>query len=228
MDTQLTTKTLTAKGEQTREHLLDIALQLFMSKGYEATTMRDIAGAAGCSLGLAYRYFDHKEELVLALYRRLAQTLEVQVQALPPAPLVERFRQAVALKLALIAPYREPLGALFGAALTPHSEIAVLGSRTAQVRQQVGRAFLTVVIGATDPPRQPQAAQLALVLYAVHLGLLLYWLHDRSAEQEATQELLAFTCDTLSLIRPLLRLPPVTRVLTRLVKILQPMVGASG
>jgi AcrR family transcriptional regulator len=218
---------LTAKGEQTREHLLDIALQLFLSKGYEATTMRDIAGAASCSLGLTYRYFDHKEELVLALYQRLAQTLEAQIQLLPPAPLVERFRQTVALKLALIAPYREPLGALFGAALTPHSEIAVLGPRTTEVRQQVGRAFLAVVTGSTDPPRQPQVEQLALVLYAIHLGLLLYWLHDRSAEQGATQELLAFTCDTLSLIRPLLRLPPVARILARLVRILQPVVGTS-
>src|SRR5262245_34534909 len=115
MDIQTTTKLFTPKGEQTREHLLETALQLFLSHGYEATTMRDIANTAGCSLGLTYRYFDHKEELVLALYQRLARTLEAKVQALPPAPLVERFRQAMQAKLALVALYREPLGALFGA-----------------------------------------------------------------------------------------------------------------
>ena len=76
------TTTLTPKGERTREHLLDTALRLFTSAGYEATTMRDIAAAAECSLGLAYRYFASKEEFVLALsfphaawYMRLGRSI---------------------------------------------------------------------------------------------------------------------------------------------------------
>ena len=41
---------LTPKGERTREHILDTALSLFIEKGYDATTMRDIAVAAESSL----------------------------------------------------------------------------------------------------------------------------------------------------------------------------------
>ena len=59
------------KSEQTREHILETALDLFAEKGYAETTMRDIAGAADCSLGLAYRYFARKEEFILALYERM-------------------------------------------------------------------------------------------------------------------------------------------------------------
>jgi AcrR family transcriptional regulator len=218
-------KPLTRKGEQTREHILDTALQLFQTQGYEATTMRDIASVAGSSLGLTYRYFDHKEELVLALYMRLAHQLETLVETLPKIPLAERFGQAMRAKIALVTPYREPLGALFGAALTPHSELAVLGTRTAEVRRRVSSIFLTVVIAAADAPRRGQAEQLATLLYAAHLGLLLYWLHDRTPGQQATHDLLTFTCEALALIRPVLALPPVAKILARLAQALTPVIG---
>lgn len=65
------TPAITSKGERTREHILDTALRLFSEQGYEQTTMRGIAAAAETSLGLAYRYFTSKEDLVLALYERL-------------------------------------------------------------------------------------------------------------------------------------------------------------
>ena len=188
--------------------------------------MRDIAAAAGCSLGLTYRYFDRKEELVLALYQQLAQELERQVQTFPRTSLAERFEQAVRAKMELIAPYREAFGALFGAALTPHSEVAVLGDRTVEVRQRVRTVFIMVIAEATDAPRPPQMAQLGTVLYAAHLGLLLFWFHDRSPDYRATAELLGFARDTLALLRPALVLPPVAKALTRLAQAMGPMMGA--
>ena len=86
-----TTGKTTGKAQRTREHILETALELFARKGYAETTMRDIAAEADCSLGLAYRYFARKEEMVLALYERLATELEEEVAALPPGPA----RQAV-------------------------------------------------------------------------------------------------------------------------------------
>ena len=55
---------------------MEAALVLFADRGYEATTMRDVAREAGASLGLAYRYFASKEEFALALYMRLAEESE--------------------------------------------------------------------------------------------------------------------------------------------------------
>src|ERR671920_2372972 len=52
---------LTPKALRTRERILEAALRLFAERGYEATTMRDVAREAGASLGLAYRYFASKE-----------------------------------------------------------------------------------------------------------------------------------------------------------------------
>ncbi|MFL5807724.1 MAG: TetR/AcrR family transcriptional regulator [Roseiflexaceae bacterium] len=217
------TTVLTPKGERTREHLLDTALRLFTTAGYEATTMRDIATAAECSLGLAYRYFTGKEEFVLALYGRMEQEFAAYVETLPPAPLAQRFGQTMRAKLAHIAPYREALGALAGAALNPRSNVAVLGDTTAEVRQRVSGMFLVVVRGATDAPREQVARDLATVLYGAHLALTLFWLYDRSQNQRATAELLALVCDMLGIVRRLLRLPPLAKVLRRLARIMGPM-----
>src|SRR4051812_49401876 len=96
----------TPKGEQTRKQILDTALTMFVDTGYEATTMRDIATSVDCSLGLAYRYFARKEDLVLALYQRLAEQFSAQVETFEPAPLAVQFERAMLAKFDLLMPYR--------------------------------------------------------------------------------------------------------------------------
>jgi AcrR family transcriptional regulator len=218
---------LTPKGERTREHILDTALGLFIERGYDATTMREIAAAAECSLGLTYRYFARKEDLVLALYQRTAVEQEAYVLALAAAPIAERFALAMHAKIAQITPYRDAFGALFGAALTPNSGVAVLGEQTSDIRERVGLAFYDLVRKATDAPRERQARQLATVLYALHLALLLFWLHDRSPDQRATDDLIKLARDTLALARPVLRVPPVAKALARLAQAIAPVFGGT-
>ena len=221
---------LTPKARQTKEHILTTALALFADKGYGETTLRDIAGSAGVSLGLTYRYFVRKEELILALYQRLAQDLEEEVRALPPSPMAARFARAIESCLRRLTPHREALGALFAVGLAPDSEVAVLGEGASGVRSVVWRVYREVVRGAADKPRPRQQDQIATLFYAAHLLLVLFWLQDRTPSQRATGDLLKFTEETLGRLRPVLGLPPVARPLTRLARILAPMFGppASG
>ena len=53
-----------------RTHLMDTALRLFARFGYERTTVKMIAGAAGVSTGLLYNYFAGKEVLLHAIFER--------------------------------------------------------------------------------------------------------------------------------------------------------------
>lgn len=53
--------------EGKRQALMQAALQLFASKGFEATTTREIAASAGCAEGLIHRYFEGKAGLLHAL-----------------------------------------------------------------------------------------------------------------------------------------------------------------
>ncbi len=52
------------KRKSTRDKILDVSLTLFSSKGYKATTMRDIAAEVGVRQGAIYNHFKGKEEIL--------------------------------------------------------------------------------------------------------------------------------------------------------------------
>jgi AcrR family transcriptional regulator len=58
-------------GEKNKEKLiLDSAVALFTTKGYQATRMEDVAKRAGISKGLTYFYYKNKEDLFMALSKK--------------------------------------------------------------------------------------------------------------------------------------------------------------
>ena len=210
---------LTPKAQRTRQRILDAAITQFVEKGYEATTMRDIADAAECSTGLAYRYFSRKEDLVVGLWEQLAKQAADEVDHLPEDSMTERFYQLNRLKIAQITPYRNALGALFGAAMNPASGVAVMGSESAHVRDITLDALERLVADASDAVRDASVRQMALLLYVVHLLIVLVWLYDTTPTQRITNNVLALARDLMSTLRPMLRLPMVSRIVSRLADI---------
>jgi AcrR family transcriptional regulator len=55
----------------TRERILDIALELFSTQGYDKTSLREIAERLGFSKAAIYYHFASKEDILLALHKRL-------------------------------------------------------------------------------------------------------------------------------------------------------------
>src|SRR6266700_2685483 len=69
-----------------KQALVVAALKLFASKGYEATTTREIAACAGCAEGLIHRYFNGKAGLIPALMEfRVSQEVADLMQHIPSA-----------------------------------------------------------------------------------------------------------------------------------------------
>jgi AcrR family transcriptional regulator len=64
-----------AQKQQTRQLLLDKGLELFESKGYPATTIDDIASAAGTTRTTFYLHFSSKAELMSELITTVDQIL---------------------------------------------------------------------------------------------------------------------------------------------------------
>ncbi len=59
------------RAQEKREKILNAAFELFSERGYDAVGMRDIAAAAGVSIGTVYAYFADKKRIfieVFALY----------------------------------------------------------------------------------------------------------------------------------------------------------------
>jgi AcrR family transcriptional regulator len=58
---------------ETKNRILDAALYLFSEKGFHATNSKEIAAAAGVSIGSFYCYFEEKEPLFLEILRRYSE-----------------------------------------------------------------------------------------------------------------------------------------------------------
>lgn len=72
----------TDRNEQRASQILQAALQCFLSKGFHQTSMRDIAQAAGVSLGNLYNHFPGKEALILATAEAEQDELQPLLQRL--------------------------------------------------------------------------------------------------------------------------------------------------
>ena len=71
------------KKQQTRQALIDAALELFEAKGYEHTTVREITDAVDVSERTFFRYFASKEDLALSFVRDGADALLAALTARP-------------------------------------------------------------------------------------------------------------------------------------------------
>ena len=107
----------TARGEETRAKILEAALALFRERGYDDTTMRDVARRAGVSLGNAYYYFDSKETLLQGYYARMDEEHQAASEAVlaKETDLKARLLGVLKAKLKVSEPYHRFAGLLFRA-----------------------------------------------------------------------------------------------------------------
>jgi pyoverdine/dityrosine biosynthesis protein Dit1/AcrR family transcriptional regulator len=185
-----------------RRQLLDTGLQLLETHGFEAVSMADIALAVGQPLSEVYRYFGSKNDLILGLYQRIHDELEARLPDLPAGPLAVRFQALVRTKLSLLAPHHRLLRSQMAALLNAEAPTGVLSPETENIRLRGLALFEMVVRGATDAPAEALAPQLAQALYAAHWGVLGLRLLDRSADGQATDELLELLSAGLALATP--------------------------
>lgn len=61
-------KTTKSKQDQSRREVIRVAVDLITEQGYDATTMKQVARAAGIGDATIYKYFPSKEKLLIAYY----------------------------------------------------------------------------------------------------------------------------------------------------------------
>lgn len=66
--------------EETVNLILDVSLELFLSKGYDNTSIQDIIDRlGGLSKGAIYHHFKSKEAILIEVYARMSKVIEVQM-----------------------------------------------------------------------------------------------------------------------------------------------------
>jgi AcrR family transcriptional regulator len=218
-----TTSTTAKKSEETRTRILEAALALFRKRGFEKTTMREIAQESGVALGAAYYYFDSKDALVMGFYERAQQELDPLLEdALAKTQgLEERLRAVIDVKLRYFAPNRKLMGAL-SAHIDPQHPLSPFSEETRAIRER-DIAFLSAAVdGSKTRIPDDLKTDLPRVLWLYQMGLLLFWVYDSSPAQTRTKQLFQKSLSiVVNLIKfsslPLMR--PVRRLATDLFEI---------
>jgi AcrR family transcriptional regulator len=174
----------------TRAHILTTALAVFRRRGLDAATMREISKEAGVALGAAYYYFPSKEAIIQAYYDDVQREHHGRVSAAlsdSHLNLEGRLCAAFHAKLDILQGDRKLLGALFRYTGEPDHRLSILGEGTRQNRDQSIAAF-NLAIGQEKLPEDIRTL-LPVALWAMHMGILLYFIYDISPLQERTRNL---------------------------------------
>lgn len=194
-------------ARETRDQILTAALTLFRKKGFDATTMRDIAGAAGVALGAAYYYFPSKEALVLAYYERTHTKSTAHAEAVfaDTADIRARLGATFHGKLDVLARDRKLLSGLFRSIADPSAESSIFGEQTRTIRDESILLFDRAIAPSPELAALDAAARrvLVLALWSLHMGVMLYFIHDSSPKQQKTRALVDHCLDLVVGLLPL-------------------------
>ena len=200
-----------------------MALAIFRERGFERATMREIAEAAEVATGAAYYYFDSKESLVMAFYERAQREMHADLESkLARCKTLEsRLRSIITEKFEYFGPNRRLLGAL-SAHTDPEHPLSPFSEETKPIRD-ADLAFFEAA--ATDSGvKLPKDIRpyLPRLLWMYQMGLILFWVYDKSPQQRRTQVLFDQTLKMLLLTLRLASIPllrPMHRLAADLLKV---------
>lgn len=194
-----------AKAKATGEKILDVAMELFRTKGFDRTTMRDIAAKAGVATGAAYYYYPSKDAIVMAFYERTFDEMQAKIGKVLDAPgtLEVRMRELIRVKLEHFGRNRGVLRGILKNGADPRHPVSPFSPETKAFRE-MEIAWFRRLVGDEDIrlPREIEA-RIPEVLWVLHIGMMFFWIADDSPRQLHTRRLID---QGMSTVTALLRL----------------------
>lgn len=203
--------TRSPKAEQTRRTIAEAAMRLFRRDGYEGTTMRAVAREAGVSVGNAYYYFSSKEHLIQAFYDGLQEEHAAAAAEVLAARsgFAERLEGVLLAWLDVAEPNHEFAGVFFKNAADPASPLSPFSPESEPARDASIALFEQLVDGADVKVTAALRRELPALLWLLQMGLVLFWVYDRSPGQARSRELVAGMVPVVDRLVRLTRLPVV-------------------
>ena len=158
------------KRARTRTKLLDAALALTREKGFEHTTLHDVAQRAGMTTGAIYGNFENRDELFMALARRQWAAIKPEFRA--GSSFAEKMHTLADAVIAAIPERRvAAVGALtFRAYTLRHEEVRVQFRDALAAGYAAGAAWFQTAVDSDELPMPPEI--LVRVIYALTEGLV--------------------------------------------------------
>ncbi len=182
----------TKKSIATKAHLLNTALGLFQEHGFEKTTMRMIADACGLSLGAAYYHVKTKEELVLLFYAQTgAEAREHNGDIVASSKDFKiRLKALLQFKFQQMEPFRDLATVLARQATDWRNPLSPFSPDTKPMRDEAIGLIQEVLEGSNVKVSAALRPHLPKALWLYQMGVILFWMNDRSPERRRTEELI--------------------------------------
>ena len=182
----------TPKAEETGQRILEAALELFRSEGFDRATMRDVARKAGVATGAAYYYYPSKDAIVMGFYERASAEMQPKLAvALEGVRGLEaRLRALIGVKLEQFAPDREVLRALLRNGADPQHPLSPFSTETQEIREADIEWFRRILADCGMRIPRDLEADLPGVLWFFQMGVIFFWVTDDSEGQAQTARLL--------------------------------------
>ncbi|WP_200954998.1 TetR family transcriptional regulator [Aeromicrobium sp. Root236] len=208
-----------SKAEQTRQSIIDAAMRLFRSGGYDQATMRAIAEEAGVSVGNAYYYFSSKEHLIQAYYDQI-QSAHAEASEQPLTTETDfsgRLRGVLLAWVDVSEPYHEFAGKFFKNAAEPSSPLSPFSEDSAAAREAAIELHRRVIADSDLKLAKGLRDELPELLWLLQMGIVLFWVHDTSEDQRRTRDLIEQSVPIIDRMLRLTRLPGVRGVVEDIV-----------
>ncbi len=176
-----------SKADLTKAKILEEALKLFREKGFDATTMRDIAATCDMAVGTAYHHFESKEAIVSAYYNwvQVEHLRQVTEYNRSKHSLKQRLEQAFQSKLDIVAGDQKLLGVIMRYIGESEHPLSIFGSKTKELRDE-GLQIFKIALG--NEAMSTDLRELTpMVLWTLHMGMLLYFLHDKTQGERTSK-----------------------------------------
>lgn len=175
-----------AEKSATLQRIRSAGRKLFSSQGFDATTTRDVAQAAGIAAGTLFNYFPTKESLAAALVldSLAAAKAEWESKRREGESLAETLFAYVAIGLRRLRPHRKYVRPVIDTADMPIADDGN-GDKTSLAEQLLAPIEEVLSAAAQTEGRAGHMSPLAPQLFStLHVGLLSAWAADTSPKQE--------------------------------------------
>jgi AcrR family transcriptional regulator len=177
---------------ETRNNILERAADLFITKGFENTTTRDIASAAGVAAGTMFNYFPSKETLAMTIVSEaLARGRDDHLRRRTgDEDLREDLFLFIVSGLRRLQPLHPFAGPVLERSLSPFPRKSVCpeGEAARQTHLSAVREILR------EHGFKANTDHVTMTLYwSLYLGILACWTNDSSHKQEKTRALIDYS-----------------------------------